>query len=292
MFYRQKILLNFLADKEYLSPTKLQKMLFLFCKKHKYDFYSFVPYQYGGYSFQAQHDLYTLEKKHFWIKKYNKSYTLHSFQDKAKITLKEKHAQEIQGIKRDWSSRSENGIIRYSYEKYPYYAIHSNLLEGSMADLKDKVLSYKPKAANDAKIFTIGYEGRSVEQYFNIFLKNDIKLLCDVRANPSSRKYGFSKKTLQHICEQFGILYQHIPELGIASASRKNLHEPKDYAQLFRRYRAKTLNNTAPLNQIKKIIDKYKRIALTCFEADIHCCHRKSLAEKLKDMTKTDIRHL
>ena len=31
---------------------------------------------------------------------------------------------------------------------------------------------------------TIGYEGRSIDEYLNLLIKNNIKLLCDVRKNP------------------------------------------------------------------------------------------------------------
>ena len=47
-----------------------------------------------------------------------------------------------------------------------------------------------------------------------------IGLLCDVRKNPLSRKFGFSKKKLKHITETVGIKYVHIPELGIESDKR------------------------------------------------------------------------
>jgi hypothetical protein len=45
-------------------------------------------------------------------------------------------------------------------------------------------------------IVTIGYEGRSLEAFLNLLLQNSVTLLCDVRRNPLSRKYGFSKSTL------------------------------------------------------------------------------------------------
>ncbi|WP_348602891.1 DUF488 family protein [Bartonella tribocorum] len=53
-----------------------------------------------------------------------------------------------------------------------------------------------PPSAKDEKFcfFTIGYEGKSLENYLNCLLENNIKILCDVRKNPISRKYGFSKR--------------------------------------------------------------------------------------------------
>jgi len=51
-------------------------------------------------------------------------------------------------------------------------------------------------------LFTIGYEGISLEEYFNRLIKNDVKVLVDVRNNPLSMKFGFSKTQLKRFCEK------------------------------------------------------------------------------------------
>lgn len=61
-------------------------------------------------------------------------------------------------------------------------------------------------------------------------------MLCDVRRNPWSRKYGFSKSTLSNACEGVGIRYEHLPELGIVSDARRNLETQADYDALFAHY--------------------------------------------------------
>ena len=88
---------------------------------------------------------------------------------------------------------------------------------------------------------TIGYEGRSLEVYLNLLLKNSVTLLCDVRRNPLSRKYGFSKRTLSNACESVGIRYEHLPELGIASEKRRELDTQAHYDALFAEYERKSL---------------------------------------------------
>jgi uncharacterized protein (DUF488 family) len=55
------------------------------------------------------------------------------------------------------------------------------------------------------RLCTIGYEGRSLEDYLNVLLQEGVTLLCDVRRNPLSRKYGFSKSTLSRCCEEVGM---------------------------------------------------------------------------------------
>src|SRR5690606_14918197 len=91
----------------------------------------------------------------------------------------------------------------------------------------------KPRGS---KLSSIGYEGRSLERYLTLLLEHGVTLLCDVRRNPNSRKYGFSKKTLARGCAAVGIRYEHLPELGIASEERQSLHSRADYDALFADY--------------------------------------------------------
>jgi len=83
-------------------------------------------------------------------------------------------------------------------------------------------------------LFTIGYEGITVEHYLNTLIKNGVQVLCGVRNNPLSRKFGFSKSSLQKYFGNIGIEYIHFPELGIKSEKRNNLNSYEDYQNLFR----------------------------------------------------------
>ena len=64
----------------------------------------------------------------------------------------------------------------------------------------------------------------------NILIKNDVKVLCDLRRNAFSHKFGFSKNRLQVAWTKLEIEYVHIPQLGVASTQRKDLNSDKDYA--------------------------------------------------------------
>ena len=74
-----------------------------------------------------------------------------------------------------------------------------------------------------------------MEAYLNTLLKTGVTLLCDVRRNPVSRKYGFSKSTLKRVCEGVALRYAHLPELGIASEQRRNSTTQESYNQLFQK---------------------------------------------------------
>ena len=110
-------------------------------------------------------------------------------------------------------------------------------------------------------------------------------LLCDVRRNPLSRKYGFSKGTLSKACEGVGIQYEHLPELGIDSEERRDLKTQADYDALFAEYERRSLpQHTGALAQIRAWIKAGQRVALTCFELLPEQCHRHCVAEALESV--------
>jgi uncharacterized protein (DUF488 family) len=178
-----------------------------------------------------------------------------------------------------------DALVAEAYRKYPYFAIHSEIakrvLAGDVATLQ-KIKAARP-VANSQSLFTIGYEGRSLEGYLNLLLTHGVTVLCDVRRNPLSRKYGFSKGTLSRNCEGVGIRYEHLPELGIASEKRQALDTQADYDQLFLNYERHSLpKQDNALTKIREWIAAGDRVALTCYEHLPEQCHRHCVAEALE----------
>jgi uncharacterized protein (DUF488 family) len=131
-------------------------------------------------------------------------------------------------------------------------------------------------------LLTIGYEGRSLQEYLGLLGAAGCTLLCDVRRNAFSHKPGFSKKALAAGCAGAGIRYEHVPALGIASADRKGVETPADVAALFARYRREMLpQHDAEIARIAGWIHGGEIVALTCYERDTIQCHRHVLAEAL-----------
>jgi uncharacterized protein (DUF488 family) len=135
---------------------------------------------------------------------------------------------------------------------------------------------------NESRVFSIGYESKSIEAFLNLLLKNDIRVLCDVRRNPLSRKFGFSKGKLRHIVNEVGIQYMHYPELGIASENRQFLTTQDDYDKLFAGYNAALPLKKAELDKIYELMKTHKRIALMCYELNPKQCHRTVIVNYLK----------
>lgn len=65
-------------------------------------------------------------------------------------------------------------------------------------------------------IFTIGYQGREVDEFVKVLKENEIDILVDVRFSAESQyKPEFSKKLLGKELKKNNIAYEHHPELGI-----------------------------------------------------------------------------
>jgi len=135
---------------------------------------------------------------------------------------------------------------------------------------------------NSPTLYTIGYEGRTLDNYLTILLNNGVTTLCDVRRNPISRKPGFSRRALARGCEGVGIRYEHLPELGIASERRRGLRTQSDYDALFADYERTWLPlQEGALRTIHGWIADGERVALTCYENTPDRCHRHCVADAL-----------
>ena len=75
------------------------------------------------------------------------------------------------------------------------------------------------------EIFTIGYEGRGVEEFISQLKHFHITRLIDVREIPLSRKKGFSKSALKERLEAEKIEYLHFKSLGSPSSIRNKLKQ-------------------------------------------------------------------
>ena len=293
MYYRRKLLLGILEEFGGILPhTNLQKILLLVTRKQLVKSFDFVPYKYGAFSFQANQDLSTLSKKDVIINKTKSrgSDWILNTDDVYFSSLKKEDQAAIKQTKNEIAGLSQRDLVKYTYVRYPYFATKSQIAGGLLTSEELGHVNNQKRSFNQPAFFTIGYEGISLETYLNKLIINDVKLLCDVRKNPLSMKYGFSKSQLNKACESVGISYKHIPQLGIDSAKRTDLKTMNDYNRLFDEYEKTTLvENHIQLEEIYKLAEKYKRIAITCFEKEPCMCHRSRLAEALRRLPAWDI---
>ncbi|WP_282787580.1 DUF488 family protein [Flavobacterium croceum] len=295
MYYRRKIILSLLQvfDNE-LEKIQLQKLLFLFTRFQKdKKTYDFVPYKFGCYSFQANADLSTL-KKYGIVSETTKSWKKENEVNYLTELTKE-DKKTISDFRIIYANKTSDDLINLTYKRYPYFAINSTVAKDYLTEEDFNNLDNYRSFDDEITLFTIGYQGITLEAYLNKLIKNNIKVLCDVRKNALSMKYGFSKSQLKNACNGVGIEYIHIPEVGIDSEQRQELKTQNDYDALFEEYKNLNLKKSIDSQtEILNLLKKNRRIALTCFEADICQCHRKHLSEAITNLKgfKYTLEHL
>jgi hypothetical protein len=294
LLYRRKLLLALLQKVNgTMEKLRLQKLLFLLTRQQAKPVYDFIPYKFGCYSFSASADLKAMEAK--GQVKVAQSHFYCTEKTNYQQQLKARDQNLLDQLMADYGGMNTDALIKHTYLNFPYYAINSQLVDEVLDEqLIDRVDQQRPEV-KEITLYTIGYEGRSLETYLNTLLKHGVKLLIDTRKNAVSRKFGFSKRQLERYCNNIGIQYYHLPETGILSSLRTALQSQEDYDQLFQRYKNYHLPET--LNAQEQILDwlkQYQQVALTCFEAHTCQCHRKPLAEAIQNLSgfKYHLKHL
>lgn len=273
--HKQRVLLNVverLAEKGNSSRFMLVKTLFLLAIEENMGrlikFYNFFPYKFGPFSNVSYTDISILEREGYLL------------ENEKRLALTVKGEEAIKGtnlpislkIKRVVNKFNSDGEIReYVYKNYTDYTI------------KSEIIPHAKTENTSAGIFTIGYEGRDIDSFLNTLIKNEINLLIDVRKNPFSMNFSFTKNKLKNYLEKTGIEYIHIPELGIDGELRENLFTINDYQNLFKKYEATTL--VQQREQVLRIIklSENHRVVLMCFEANRNMCHRGVIAENIEN---------
>ncbi len=278
---RQKTLLALLESfGGELSRTNMQKLLFLYCEATANPVYEFVPYRFGCFSFHAASDQGKLQDKGFLDD--SKTWRLIEKKGNYAESMEYAERQALWKLKKRFGSMPQKELVRHVYTSYPYYATRSEIAEEYLSSEEfARVTLSKPKAKGMA-ISSIGYEGLSLEGYLNKLLRQDVRVVFDVRKNPLSRKFGFSKTALSNALDQMGIKYIHVPILGIVSEKRKELNCKADYDSLFDEYEKTTLKagDNAVLEMVR-IFRKEKRIAVLCYEKLPEQCHRTRVLKAL-----------
>lgn len=164
MFYRRKIILGLI---ELLGGNveklRFQKLLFLYAMKKQNPEYDFIPYKFGCYSYSAKADMNTMVKKGYLSETentYGKSDTLNYFNK-----LKIEDAKLLQEVVSDYGQMSGDALIKHTYLNFPFFAILSTIAKDVLpGKLYDRVEKAIPKC-EETTLFTIGYEGISLEMY-------------------------------------------------------------------------------------------------------------------------------
>lgn len=139
------------------------------------------------------------------------------------------------------------------------------------------------RSAAKMKIFTIGFTKKSAESFFTSLQKAGVKRLIDVRLNNVSQLAGFTKRNdLRYFTKSIlHVDYVHKPELAptqdILNAYKKQKGDWDLYEhQFLDLMKSRRIEETVPC----ELLDGG---CLLCSEEKPHHCHRRLVAEYLKE---------
>jgi uncharacterized protein (DUF488 family) len=128
---------------------------------------------------------------------------------------------------------------------------------------------------------TIGYEGKTQEEFLDELRAAGIELVLDVRAVAASRRPGFSKTALRNGLAEVGIDYLHLRPLGTSAAGREAARKGR-VAEMRRIYAVQLETDEAALAMEQALAAASERkSALLCYEKEAPGCHRAMLAERM-----------
>jgi uncharacterized protein (DUF488 family) len=142
-------------------------------------------------------------------------------------------------------------------------------------------------------LFTIGFTKKSAERFFLGLRDAGVRRLIDVRLNNVSQLAGFAKRNdlqffLKELCD---IEYLHLTDLAptqeMLDAYKKSKGSWSEYEKRFLDLiRARAIEKSLPR-------DIFHGGCLLCSEHQPHHCHRRVVAEYLRDQWKdVEIEHL
>ena len=132
------------------------------------------------------------------------------------------------------------------------------------------------------KIFTIGFTKKSARKFFELLMQSGARRVVDVRLNNVSQLAGFAKRDdleffLKEVC---GMDYVHLPDLAPTQEMLDEYKKLKgDWATYEKRFldlmEKRRIEDTLPKDVVAEG-------CLLCSEDKPHHCHRRLVAEYLK----------
>ncbi len=290
---RQKTVLRLLTQAgRPLSPTVFVKLVFLLRQetglKRDPSFYDFVPYKFGPFSFTLYWELGSLRQNGYVTPEAERIALCGRTLDLAEKAVEELPTSiqaAVAKVLDRYGRMNQGALVRSVYTRYPWFSLNSELPERRLASIQ------RPKKVPPA-VYTAGYEGKSIDAFSNDILKRGINVVVDIRANPISRKYGFSRLRFSEICKKLGFEYRHVPTLGIPTDARAGLSDFASYQRLLKQYEQVMLPERATdVEEVGRLMRRLPAV-LVCVERDARWCHRSRLAEAVAQTTCLEVVHI
>jgi uncharacterized protein (DUF488 family) len=175
---------------------------------------------------------------------------------------------------------------------------------GKFCSDKCKQAAYRTRLEETeyCKLYTIGYQERSLQNFIWILKANGIKNLLDVRYSTESRfKTEFSEDVLQYVLSTVGIVYKSKKSLGVPFDIQNPYKDGDMSIHDFEKYYLDHISKI-DMTEYAKMIKESGKTVLMCFErkaVDQEMkvkgkgkfkinCHRSILANILKETGEFD----
>jgi len=135
------------------------------------------------------------------------------------------------------------------------------------------------------EIFTIGFTRTTAEDFFKRLKSNRIERLLDVRLNNKSQLAGFAKRDdlAYFLRELVGAEYEHAPLLAPTQDILDDFKKRKEMSWEEYEDRFLQLMRERKIDSNLRPDDFARRTVLLCSEDTAEHCHRRLVAEYLRD---------
>lgn len=263
------------------TSVRIQKLMFLYCMNAGSSApYEFFPHEMGAYSRTLSDDYHALVRNGYLEFDGNRYIVSRSVLNED-YAVPESISRTMASLGKAFSDKDDDTLIAFTYNRFPGYSVFSKIAD--RLDLSDayykKVSAIRNKMASQEKgLYTVGYEGRSIDKILNILIAKGVTRLVDVRKNAFSMRYEFNKGYLSSVLGSSGISYIHCPDVGIDSGKRNELLPDGRRRELFEWYSQNVLPaNTGFVDDVASMVEEGS-VAFLCYEKDDKDCHRSHLA--------------
>ena len=128
------------------------------------------------------------------------------------------------------------------------------------------------------RLFTWGYQSRSIDDLIKLCRKHSIATVVDVRRYPSSSQPGWGLYSIKGELEDVGISYMHLAGLG-------------NYGPGLPWNRADSLTVKAAVGRVRTAFSRGE-VLLLCRERNAEECHRSEVAKEVEKICRCDVFNL
>jgi uncharacterized protein (DUF488 family) len=153
---------------------------------------------------------------------------------------------------------------------------------------ENKVIWNEGRCSNSALFYTIGYTGRRLEDLLDLLITSEVRTLIDIRQYPVSQfRPEMSKNNLKRAVEECGMIYSHVPQLGVPRDIRARAIETGTRDVIWEWYDEHIVAQYIRRNLHRLFNSLEHPVALMCVETDPQECHRHRLSLALEAMGLT-----